>query len=158
MRDERIGRHSKIQDPSMSLHSHLAVHLFKLSNMIDSILPFVLAHALLGYGLAYLSPASPLRLLSLLLITLCCLTSVQSTFSQRVPGLIGNEYIIGFILHASNFLVIELLSSQSVFADLICPEHRPALPTPACSGQAPTAMGSQSAVRCALGREVHSAL
>ncbi|MCJ1321831.1 hypothetical protein MMC15_007176 [Xylographa vitiligo] len=78
--------------------------------MIDSILPFVLAHALLGYGLAYLPPASPLRRLSLLLITLCCLTSVQSTFSQRVPGLIGNEYIIGFILHASNFLNIARLS------------------------------------------------
>ena len=77
--------------------------------MIDSILPFVLAHCLLGYGLAYIPSSSYLRLVFLVLITLCCLISVQSTFSQWIPGLIGNEYIIGFILHASNFLVIELL-------------------------------------------------
>ena len=73
--------------------------------MLNSIIPFFAAHALLGYGLACLDPVSRLRPFILCLIIACCLTSVRSSFAQRIPGMIGNDYVIGFVLHASNFLV-----------------------------------------------------
>ena len=81
--------------------------------MIDSILPFIAAHFLLGYGLACLPSASTsLRGSILCLIIVCCFVSVRSSVSQWVPGLIGNDYVIGFILHASNFLVWSRSPSQ----------------------------------------------
>ena len=73
--------------------------------MFDSIILFFVAHVLLGYSLAYLDPVSRLRPFVLVLITICCLVSVQSSFAGQIPGMIGHEYIIGFILHASYLLV-----------------------------------------------------
>ena len=73
--------------------------------MFDSIIPFFIAHTLLGYSLAYLDPASRLRLLVLGLIIICCLISVQCSVARRIPGMVGHEYIIGFVLHASYLLV-----------------------------------------------------
>ncbi|MCJ1475989.1 hypothetical protein MMC13_004653 [Lambiella insularis] len=78
--------------------------------MIDSILPFAVAHLFLGYGLLYTSPISPQRPFLLAPIIICCLISVRSTISNKVPGQIGNDYVIGFILHASNFLCLARLS------------------------------------------------
>ena len=77
--------------------------------MIDSILPFALAHLALGYGMAYTQPSSSQRPLLALLIGACCLISVRSTTSNRVPGQVGNEYVIGFMLHASHFLCLAKL-------------------------------------------------
>ena len=82
--------------------------------MIDSILPFALAHLAMGYGMAYTQPSSFQRPLCVLLIIACCLVSVRSTTSNRVPGQVGNEYVIGFMFHASNFLCL---------ADLHPPSH-----------------------------------
>lgn len=78
--------------------------------MIDSILPFALAHLALGYGMAYTPPTSPQRPALLMLIVVCCLVSVRSTTAHRVPAQVGNEYVIGFILHASNLLCFARLS------------------------------------------------
>ena len=78
--------------------------------MVDSILPFVLAHFLLGYGLAYTPASSVKRPILLGLIVVCCLISVRSSIARRVPGLVGCEYVIGFIFHASHFLCLAGLS------------------------------------------------
>lgn len=78
--------------------------------MIDSIIPFVGAHFLLGYGLAYTEPSSFLRPVLILIIVCCCLISVRSTISQSVPAIVGNEYVIGFIFHASHFLCLAKLT------------------------------------------------
>ncbi|MCJ1388664.1 hypothetical protein MMC18_001513 [Xylographa bjoerkii] len=77
--------------------------------MIDSILPFALANLALGYGMAYTPPSSSQRPLLVFLIITCCLVSVRSTISNLVPGQVGNEYVIGFMLHASHFLCLAQL-------------------------------------------------
>ncbi|MCJ1378993.1 hypothetical protein MMC17_002092 [Xylographa soralifera] len=77
----------------------------------DTIIPFIAAHIILGTALAYTLPLSPIRPIALLLIVFCCLVSVQSSISQSIPGAIGNDYVIGFIFHASHFLCLAKLSS-----------------------------------------------
>lgn len=72
--------------------------------MMDPILLFFLANALLFYGLAYVPPTSKARILLFLLIIPCCLISVRSKTSSYIPSGVGREYIIGFILHANHWL------------------------------------------------------
>lgn len=81
--------------------------------MVDSILPFILAHFILAYGLGYTSASSSIRPLLLVLIVVCCLVSVRSSTVRSVPGLVGCDYVIGFIFHASHFLCLAKLSPPS---------------------------------------------
>lgn len=81
--------------------------------MIDSVLPFFLANAVLFYGLAYVPPTSKNRILLFLLIIPCCLIAVRSRTSSYVPGGVGREYIIGFILHSNHWLNLAKLEPPS---------------------------------------------
>jgi hypothetical protein len=78
----------------------------------DSIIPFFLAHVILALVLANASAYSPVRPLALLLIAICCLISVRSTITLLIPGQIGAEYIIGFIFHASHFLLLARVTAD----------------------------------------------
>ena len=77
--------------------------------MIDSILPFALAHALCYIGLLYVPPSSYIRYLLFCLIAASSLVAVRSTVAGLVPGQIGYEYVIGFIFHASYWLLVAKL-------------------------------------------------
>lgn len=81
--------------------------------MIDTILPFYLAHVILAAALAYTRPSSFQRPVAVGLIVVCCLVSVYSTVAKKVPDLIGMEYVTGFIFHASHFLCLAKLSPPS---------------------------------------------
>lgn len=74
--------------------------------MIDSILPFALAHLALGYGLAYTPKSSKQRPFLLVLIVVCCLISVRSTVAADIPAHVANEYIIGMMFHSSTLLCL----------------------------------------------------
>ena len=95
--------------------------------MIDSLLPFLFAKLCVGYGLflrlcfsvlilsSYGTAVTPkhssLRPLLLLVVVVCCLVSVRSTFALRFPGGVARDYIIGFIFHASNVLCVRRVSA-----------------------------------------------
>ena len=78
--------------------------------MIDSILPFVLSHAILFYGLCYTKPQSLQRPLLAGLIITFCVISARSSIAQAVPGLVGGEYSIGFAFHSSQYLLLARLT------------------------------------------------
>ena len=74
--------------------------------MIDSVLPFLLSKAVCCLTIAYTGQSSYLRLLSSVLVAACCIVSSQSTLVSLVPGYIGSEYVIGFVLQANNLLCL----------------------------------------------------
>ena len=78
--------------------------------MVDSIIPFLVSHPLLFYGLGYTDTRSMQRYLLAALIIACCAVSARSTVAQAIPGLVGGEYAIGFAFHASHYLVLARLS------------------------------------------------
>ena len=78
--------------------------------MIDSVLPFLLSKVIFCLSLAYTNPSSYLRPFSSLVIAVCCIVSAQSTLVGLVPGYIGGEYIIGFVLQANNLLCLTRLA------------------------------------------------
>lgn len=77
--------------------------------MLDTIVPFFVAHFLLFVGLECVSPTSSYRILLVLFIVGSCLISIRSTVALSVPGGVGNEYVIGFVFHASHFLCLAKL-------------------------------------------------
>ena len=78
--------------------------------MIDSVLPFYLSKIICFLALAYTSPASIQRPAAVALVALCCLISVRSTVVSSIPGYIGGEYLVGFILHTNYWLCLAKLS------------------------------------------------
>ena len=74
--------------------------------MIDSVLPFLFSKFVCCLALAYTGPTSYLRPFSSLLVAVCCFLSAQSTLVGMVPGFIGGEYVIGFVLQANNLLCL----------------------------------------------------
>ena len=77
--------------------------------MIDTVLPFALAHVLMGYGMVYVRPSSYWRPIIVFLILVCCHIANSSSVAALVPGAIGHEYIVGFVIHASNFICVHQL-------------------------------------------------
>ncbi|GAM91047.1 hypothetical protein ANO11243_090940 [Dothideomycetidae sp. 11243] len=79
--------------------------------MIDSVVPFFLSKILVGCALVYVSPSSTItRLLLTLVVGYLCLVSASSTFVAAIPGGVGSEYIIAFILYTSLILCLDNLS------------------------------------------------
>lgn len=79
--------------------------------MLDAIIPFALAHALLEFGLVYTAPSSQFtRLIIVFGVIICCVVANQSHLVQIIPGGVGNDYVVGFILHTSNFLCLARFS------------------------------------------------
>ena len=77
---------------------------------MDKSFLFVVAHILLFFGLGFIPPASHLRKVLLLLIMACCLIAVRNPITRSFPAQIGEDYVIGFIFHASHFLCLVRLS------------------------------------------------
>ncbi|MCJ1413388.1 hypothetical protein MMC19_007493 [Ptychographa xylographoides] len=84
--------------------------LISWATTVDTIVPFFFAHLILASALGLTKPASGSRPYIVVLILACCLVSVRSSASRRVPGEIGGEYVIGFVFHASHFLCLVKLS------------------------------------------------
>ena len=81
--------------------------------MIDSVLPFYLSKIICFLALAYTSPTSIQRPAAVALVAICCLISVRSTVVSSIPGYIGAEYLVGFILHTNYWLCLAKLSPPS---------------------------------------------
>ena len=64
-----------------------------------------------SYGTAVTPQHSLIRPLLLAVIIACCLISVRSTYALTFPGAVARDYIIGFIFHSSNFLVVSRTGS-----------------------------------------------
>ena len=73
--------------------------------MIETILPFLLSHLILFYGLAYTHPHSRQRPFLVGIIIAFCWVSTRSSIVRLVPGMVGGEYAIGFAFHASHYLL-----------------------------------------------------
>ena len=78
--------------------------------MIDSVLPFYLSKIICCLALAYTSPTSIQRPAAVALVAICCFISVRSTVVTTIPGYIGAEYLVGFILHSNYWLCLAKLS------------------------------------------------
>ena len=74
--------------------------------MIDSILPFLIAHAILLVGLIYTRPFTPARFVMQAIIYVCCFISVRSTLSLSVPGQAGGQYVYGMMMQSSHWMLL----------------------------------------------------
>ena len=78
--------------------------------MADTIIPLLFAHILLALSLLHTQPSSIERLFAVAIILLCCLVASRSNLAQMIPGNVGPEYILGYVLHSSHFLCLAKLS------------------------------------------------
>ena len=76
------------------------------ADMIDSIVPFLIAHPILFIGLSYTQPSSPARFALQGIIFICCFISRFSTFSLSIPGQAGGQYIYGMMMQSSHFMLL----------------------------------------------------
>jgi hypothetical protein len=80
--------------------------LASVPSLVDSVVPFGAAHALLWAGLVYTAPSSPVRWVLQAAIVACCVTAVRSPLFLAIPGQAGGQYIFGFMMSGSHFMLL----------------------------------------------------
>ena len=91
---------------SPSVYSSFSKFNVQLSEMLDTILLFIISKICFFYALGFTTPGSVLRPILFTVILLTCISAIRSPSIYIVPGAAGCDYVIGFIFHSSNFLLI----------------------------------------------------
>ena len=74
--------------------------------MLYSAIFILVAKLLFSFGLLHSKPNSLNRYFVISLIAVCCFTATRSPLIQKIPGLIGLEYTIGFLFHSVRLLCL----------------------------------------------------